>query len=730
MKKNSNLMIKLLFFITLVFTLIIAANVFLVSVFKIHIHSGKNLEIYASNTNLVNEKILSRRGYIFDKYGNVIAQDAQTYNIICYIDKERYTAKKEPAHVVDPVLTAKVLSSILDMDEMKIYALLTPTDNRTQTELGTKGRNLTKQQKEAIEEYGLPGIGFTKSVQRSYPMGNFASYLIGYSQSDETGHTVGKMGLELFLDDELTGTDGTRSYQSDKDGYILPGMKSEETPSVNGNDVVLTLDKDIQESLETSFKMTHELFNVEKIWGAVVEIDTGKILAWGQDPSFDPNVREIDDYTNYGSQMPYEAGSTMKAFTYAAAIDSGVYQPDTLVDSTDFCYGAKGRTPYRVSCNDTRKIDTPITNAGYRDWGMITYDMGLVYSSNVVTSSILTNLMSEKTYEEYLDKFGFFKKVNSYGIAEYSNVGVKNFTWPRDKLAMTYGQGSTFTMLQILQAYTSIFSDGTMVKPYYIDQIKNPYNGEVLYQAQREVVGNPIKESTALKVQQLMYDAANMDVGTAKYYRIDETSIIAKTGTAQISSGGSYTTAKTISSVMIALPAEDPKYMVYYAFENEYDKNAHAKTEPVKALIQKVAQTYNLSSSIEKAQENNGSDIDNIEKRVTSMPSLINHSLEYANQKLEGSYADVFVFGSGNEVIMQYPDANSILTINSKVFLLTDNNSILMPDMIGWTRKDVTGFWSLTDIAVRLDGYGRVVSQSIPPNTNITKENEIEVKLE
>ncbi len=719
-------MVRFLFAVTLILAVIVAGNVFLVSVMRIHLRSGTDLTVYASNSNTVTETLQSKRGYIYDKYGTIIAQDVQTYNIICILNKDRVSANGKIAYVEDPATTAKVLSQILDIDEMTIYQYLTPTDGRKQTELGTKGRNLSKETKEKIEATNLPGIEFVKSVKRSYPLGRFASYLIGFAQSDETGHTVGKMGLELFLDDALTGTDGSKTYQADKNGYILPGMKSEETAAVNGNDVVLTIDQGIQETLESSFDQTMELFEADKVWGAVMEVDTGKILAWGQSPGFDPNQLVIEDYTNYGSQMPYEAGSVMKVFTYAAAIDSGVYEPDTLVDSTPFCYAAgSNRRPYRVNCGDSRQIGR-IGNASDRNWGMISYDMGLIYSSNVVTSSILANLLEPAVFESYLEKFGFFQLVESYGIAEVN--GVKNFTWPADMLALTYGQGSTVTMLQLLQAYSAIFSDGTMVQPYYIEQIRSSYDTQdVLYQGETKVVGNPISESTALQVQELMYRTANSEEGTARYYQIEETEFLAKTGTSQISVAGSYNSGKTISSVMIGLPAEDPKYMIYYAFEAAYDRNAHYKTEPVRQLIQKVAQTYSLTSNLNPEIETEAETID-IQESI--MPSLINHSVDYSREKLSENGVTIIELGSGNTVINQAPAAGTSVVTQQKVFLLLDSNTILMPDMTGWTRKEIVEFWSLSDTPVRFVGYGTVVSQSVPPGTTITKETEIEVTLE
>ncbi len=722
MRLKPDVVILSLFSTVMLVFLLITINVLSVSLFQYHPMSGVDLEPYVSSSNVINETIPSVRGDIIDKNGYIIAQDVKTYNIICYLDESRLTGNKEPAYVVDPVFTAQQLAVILDEDFQKIVTFLSDED-KYQTELGSKGRSLTIEKKEEIEALNLPGIEFVESVKRSYPMGEFASYLVGFAQTDETGHTVGKMGVELFLNEELNGTDGSRTYQAGKNNVILPGMKYEETPSINGNDVYLTLDQEIQEALETSFEITQEQFSADNIWGSVMEVDTGKILAWGQSPSFDPNTLDITEYTNSGSQMPYEAGSTMKIFTYAAAIDSGVYQPDTLVDSTTFCYGNTGATAYRVSCNDTRKIGE-INNAGQRNWGMIPYDDGLVYSSNTVTASILTNLLDDELYEQYLYDFGFFNDVNSDYISEVN--GTMNYRYPADKLAMTYGQGSTVTMLQILQAYSAIFSDGTMVKPYYVDEIRSSYNQqEIIFKAETEVVSNPIKSSTAKKLQELLYDTANLDYGTARFYQIEETEIMAKTGTSQVAVNGTYESGKTITSIMIGLPADDPTYMVYYAFLADYNKDAHLMSDAVKTLLQKVAQKYNLSEAL---TESNHQEIVKIDEEI--MPSLTNHSVEYSLKKCEDIQVEAIVLGNKDSVIDQHPKSDTVVYTNEKVFLLTDKGTILMPNMIGWTRSEVTDFWEITGIPVAMDGSGLVSSQSLPQGTQIDSTIRIEVNME
>ena len=220
MKKRSNNMLLFIFISTLVVMFILIANVFFVSVTKVHLRSNTDLSLYADSANQVSEVLTASRGNIYDASGVIIAQDVHTYDIICILDENRPSIEGTIAYVADPEYTASILSPILKMPEDRCLEFL-KTEGQYQVELGTYGRNLSKETKELIESYDLPGITFRDSTERSYPLGVFASNLIGFAQSDETGLTVGKMGLELYLDDFLKGVNGIRTYQADKNGFIF-----------------------------------------------------------------------------------------------------------------------------------------------------------------------------------------------------------------------------------------------------------------------------------------------------------------------------------------------------------------------------------------------------------------------------------------------------------------------------------------------------------------------------
>ncbi len=730
MKRRRLKTVRVIFYMTLAVMLMLASNVFLVSIRKVHLRSNTDLRAYADSANTVHEVMKATRGNIYDRSGTIIAQDQQTYNIVCILDPNRPSVGDTVTYVKDVEGTARALAKVLNADYDTLFSYLNQynTSGLFQTELGTAGRNLSKSMMEQIRDLGLPGIEFTDSIQRVYPLGSFASNLIGYAQSDETGSTVGKMGTELYLDSYLAGIDGSRTYQADSNGYILPGMREEVVSAVNGYDVHLTLDQEIQEALEDAFAQTVERFDAQRVWGAVVELDTGKILGWGQAPSFDPNELEIADYNNYGTQLPYEAGSTMKTFTWAAAVDSGVYSGDAEVYGGPYCYvGDENNNPLRVQSSGSC-----IYNAGRINYGMTTFDHGMIYSANTIALEVQNTLITPQIHLDYLKRFGFFETVNSDGLPE--EAGILNFFYAADKASLSYGQGSTVTTLQLLQAYSAVFTDGKMKRPYYVESIRDPYDSNhVIYQAETKITGNPISEESAKEMQGILWKVVNDDEGTARFYRIPECEIMGKTGTTQVAVNGSYQSGITIVSLMCALPADDPQIMVYYAFEAGYNPNAHYYSQAQQGLLRKIALKMGFSAEPEEEQPEEGEPEEEpvITEIVTSeMPNVVNHTVEFAQAKLAPLNTDVIVLGNGSSVIDQYPASTAMVATGQKVFLLTDTNSFIVPDMTGWTRKDVTALWSVTEFGFKLTGQGRVTSQSIPPGTAVTRGTEIEVVLE
>ncbi len=712
--RSNRMVLGLSVFFILIF-LIISANVFVVSIIGYHVHSAKDIHAESANIHIATKPLSASRGNILDINGNVIAHDVVSYTLIAHLDPERVVGKS-PRYVVDKEATAQALAPILGVSQASILTNL--NRNAKQTELGVRGRNLTLAQKNAIEALQMPGFEFIPTVKRNYPMKVFASHLIGFAQYDASvSSLVGKMGVEQIFNSLLSGENGYEKFRVDRFGYRMLDGNLEESAAVDGATIVLTLDKSIQESLEMAFDMTIKTHKAELVWGSVMEIATGRVLAWGHAPSFDPNNIQIENYSNIGMQYAYEPGSTMKTFTYAAAMDIGKYDGKATFDSNSFRMGIDKGLPTRT--NDPAKTFAVINNYMKRTYGQVDFDYAYLLSLNTGIATLLTTVLPPSTYEEYLDKFGFFKPVNTDITPEVT--GVKNFRYPVDMLTTGFGQGSSVTMIQLMQAYSAIFSDGTMVKPYFVEKVFDEKTKEVIYQAQPTIVGHPIKESTARQMQALMDRTIN-DGGTSRNYQIPEVRTMGKTGTSQVAVTGGYSKDKNIYSAMTALPAENPKYMVYYAFLAPTTTRAHQDTSAVQHIYRRISLTYGVYSRDEELSEPS-------EVVEMIMPNFINRSvLSFltwnAQQDIKAT-----VIGNGDRIINQYPTGEQTILNTQRLFIVTDGGEITMPDMHGWSRKDVTTFWLLTQKGVTIEGSGLVISQSLAPGTVITEQSDISVIL-
>lgn len=698
--KKNNLLLSLVYLLFIALFILCLVSVFFVTIFKVHLRSLISLKTYVKNVSTNYEQIYGERGLIYDSGGQVVAQNAKTYNIICYLNKNRGT-KDNPEYVDDPLYTSQVLANILKGDQKEIYNYLTQNPNLYQTELGNIGRNLSKEiVKQIKSDKNLHGIGFKESFKRIYPLGSmFSPYFVGFAQADEDGKLIGKMGLEKYLDTKLAGKNGLHIYQADKDGYILPGMYDKVEPATNGHSVYLTFDASVQEALNEALQQVVTQNGASVAFGAVMEVKTGRLLAAGQTPSFDPNKLEIKDYKNYLTQYLYEPGSVMKSIIYSAAMDLGKYDGKRGFDSSPFCFYADGNNPFRTYGPEQYGC---IYNAGHKNWGTIDLDHGLIYSSNVATSTLLTEYVGARKFEEYLKRFGFFSKVESDGLEE--NEGYKNYYYPSEKLSLSYGQGSSITAFQMLQAYSAIFGNGEMIKPYFIDKIVDA-SGNSVYQAQRQVVNRPISENVAKQMQALLARVVSDPAGTAQFYGIKEVDVAAKTGTSEIAINGKYESSEAIASVLMGFPADKPKIIIYFAYIAPYDYYMHLKSKPINDLTRRVVMLTKVNLKKEFREKHT--------KIISSkMLKVVGKDFNETSDLLQEKGLEVIKIGSGNLITKQWPLEDSVIHTGEKVFLRTEGD-ILIPNFKNWTRKEIMAYYQMSNLPITIKGYGIVVKQSL-----------------
>ena len=295
---------------------------------------GIDLQAKAASIATVEKTLYANRGNIYDVNGELLATTVNAYTVIAYLDESRTTDTENPRHVVDKEYTASVLAPLLSMSEERILELL--NRDSYQVELGPGGRGITEVLKKAIEELELPGIDFTSdSKKRYYSNSTFASYIVGYAKENEEGKLVGELGVEGYYDEILSGTNGYTKYlKYTSSDYQIPNTPEDTVPAVDGSDIYLTIDFNIQNKAENAVKAMQDEYKTEWAIFTVMDADTGAIVASATSPNFNPNdTNTITSYMNPLVSYQYEPGSVMKIFSFASAIEEGLYDGEETYQS-------------------------------------------------------------------------------------------------------------------------------------------------------------------------------------------------------------------------------------------------------------------------------------------------------------------------------------------------------------------------------------------------------------
>ena len=660
---------------------------------------GIDLNTFALSRTTATKTIEASRGTIYDINNEVLATNVRSYTVIAYLDESRTSDEANPKHVVDKETTAEKLSPLINMTPKQILKLLN-TKTVYQVELGPGGRNITELIKEEIEALDLPGIDFIKSTKREYPNGDFASYIIGYAKKNDEGSIVGELGIEGKYNNELTGTNGKTIYQKDAYGYRIANTPEVTEEAKNGYDIYLTLDSNIQLYLENAIKEI-ENFNIDWATLTIADAKTGAIVGSTSSPSYNPNILNITDYNNPLVSYTYEPGSTMKIYSFMAAIEEGLYKGDELYQS-----GSIQVSDYNIS--DWNK----------EGWGKITYDKGFTYSSNVAAVLLSQKLGKEKLLD-YYKKFGFGKKTGIELSNEYD--GKIKFNYESELASASYGQGITTTPIQNIQALTSLSNGGTILKPYIISKIVDN-EGNVVYEGKRTELTKVVSSNTVKKMMDLMDETVNSkDTAVTGYrYHTDKLTLIGKTGTANYTQNGKYVSGQysTIRSFAGLFPKDDPKYIIYVSVK-KFQGASSSLGNIIKKMVESVVTYKNLSDK--------DSNVD--ESKVINIASYINQGKNETVKLLEKYGLCPIVIGDGEYIINQYPSTNSSVLYGSKVFLVTNGNNITMPNVIGWTHNEINTFAKLIKINYNIDGYGKVINTNIPEGSIIDLNNDLLVEL-
>lgn len=710
--------------------------VFLVN-FAVIIGTGTKFSVdlvkAADRVHQTTKTVPAKRGTIYDRNGTPIAEDATSYNVYAVIDKEYKSANGDVLYVEESQYNkvAEIFHKYLDMEETYVKDQLSQP-NLKQVSFGAKGNGITYANmmsiKQDLESAKVEGVNFTTSPNRSYPNGKFASSFIGLAQlhenEDGTKSLIGTSGIESSLNSLLAGTDGIITYEKDRLGNIVPGTEQVTRQTVNGKDVYTTLSSPLQSFMESQMDAFQEKLKGKYMTATLVSAKTGEILATTQRPTFNADTKEgiTEDFVwrDILYQSNYEPGSGMKVMTLASSIDNNTFPSGEYFNSSEF----------KMADATTRDWDV---NEGLTTGSMMTFLQGFAHSSNV-GMSLLEQKMGDATWLDYLKRFKFGVPTRFGLTDEYAGQ------LPADNIVSiaqsSFGQGISVTQTQMLRAFTAIANDGVMLEPKFISAIYDT-NNQSVRKSQKEIVGNPVSKETASTTRNHM-----ILVGTDPLYgtmynhytgkpiiTVPGQNVAVKSGTAQIADekNGGYLVGSTnyIFSVVTMNPAENPDFILYVTVQQpEHFSNPWFGefANPILERASAMKESLNLQSTAKN--------LDQITTTTSyAMPATKDYSAGDLAEELRRNLVQPIVIGSGTKIKESSVSEGTNLDANEKVLLLSDKVEE-MPDLYGWSKKNVETFAKWLNLEVEYEGSGQTVTkQSVRANTALKNIQKIKITL-
>lgn len=629
--KNIHYRIRIVLLIMLLLFLMIIGKVFYIQVIDY-----KRLNQYAAGLWSRNLPIEASRGNIYDRNGVVLADNLTTSSLVFI-----------PNQIKDKEKTAKEISAILGVSYQTIYQHVTKKESIERVH--PEGRRLSYDVADKIAALELPGVYLVKESKRNYPNDRYLSHTIGFVGIDNQGLS----GLELMYDQYLTGEYGAIKYFSDAKGNKLELNEVYEKPQ-DGMNMTLTINYDIQSSLERELDNAMLKYNPDQALGIVMDPKSGEILAMSSRPNFSPS--NYQDYTieeinrNLPIWMTYEPGSTFKIITLATALE------EKLVDlnKDKFTDGGSIR----------------VENAKIKCWkhgghGEQTFLQVVENSCNPGFVVLGQRIGKEKLFK-YIHNFGFGTKTGIDLNGEGSGI-----LFPLDKvgpveLATTsFGQGVSVTPIQQITAVSAAINGGYLYQPYIVKSLNEPETNGVIKETKKKVVRKVISSKTSEQVRMTLESVVTNGTGRPAF--IDGYRVGGKTGTAQKVKDGRYMVGNYITSFIGFLPADDPQVVVYVAIDNAKGITQYGGT--VAAPIAKtILQDSITALNIPKRKGSSEKRYNYGDKKYAKVPNVVGKSTSEAMKELTSFKVEFS--GTGETIAYQSPKAGEKIYEGDVVRLL------------------------------------------------------------
>ena len=625
--------------IKIIFLILLLLFVFIIlRVFYVQMIDYKKLNKYASDLWSRDLPLEADRGLILDRNGVVLADNLTTTSLVLI-----------PNQIKDKKKTTTLLADILGVsyDEMKEHVFKETSIERVHPE----GRRLSYDIAEKIADLKLDGVYLVKEAKRYYPYGNMLSHSLGYVGIDNQGLS----GLELQYDDYLTGKSGAIKYFSDAKGNKL-NLSDIYVEPQDGMNISLTIDINIQKSLERELDNVVDMFSPDMALAIVMDPNNGEILGIASRPDYDPN--NYQDYTqevlsrNLPIWASYEPGSTFKIITTSAAVEEGVVDlnEDHFYDagsvnvdgSTLRCWKAGGhgeQTFLQVLQNSC--------NPGFVKMGQ---------------------LLGKETLFDYIDKFGFGEKTGVDLNGEGKGIIFNLDQVGNVELATTaFGQGVSVTPIQQVTAVSAVVNGGTLYEPYIVKSISEKETNSIIEQTKKKKIRQVISEKTSRIMRHALESVVAKGGGKSAY--IEGYRIGGKTGTAQKVQDGRYLVGNYIMSFMAVVPSNDPEAVLYLAIDNPKN-TALLSSYTTTPIARRILLDIIDALGIEKQDGEMKKDLEWTDIPTHKVPDVVGKTVDEAKKKLTNF--TIKYSGNGKKVVAQSPEAGEKLEEGGTIRLLLE----------------------------------------------------------
>ena len=507
----------------ILFGMFLCVLVIIWKVANLHITERDFLQDQGDRRTIRTVPLVANRGLITDRNGEPLAVSTPVQSI--WVDPSKISGDPE---------TIKALAKNLELNEEVLIQNLKLKSN---LKFHYIKRRLPPSEAEKILRLSVEGVYSQQEYQRFYPQGEVAAHLGGFSNMDD----VGQEGLELTYDNWLKGVPGRRQVMQDRRGNIIEELNTIQTAQP-GNRLELSIDFRIQ---NIAYRELKEEFVARRARAAsivILDVNTGEVLAMANQPSYNPNAKsDIKDFSvirNRAITDVFEPGSTVKAFTIAAALETGLYQPDTIIETSPGWM--------MVSGNEVKDLF---------DYGTLTTSGVITKSSNVGSSKIALDIGAEPI-RDLLSRLGFGEVLGTGFPGERTGVLPNPRKWGRHVTAtFSFGYGLSATALQLASAY-SVLADNGIRKPVSLLKLSD----EAVIDLPRQQVLSP---EITVNLRKMLRTVVDSDSGgSALEANVPFYSVAGKTGTAHVVGEKGYEENLHNSLFVGMVPASNPQIVI------------------------------------------------------------------------------------------------------------------------------------------------------------------------